>query len=363
MSSLIVTYTSISSDYEEPSDAGSLGVVVYEYNRLPMHPVDPYVEAALQAPEQAPPFLDYAPGPEHPPSSEYVLTLRSQSRHRFLQTMSSSKFSRDQTSNPTSSTNPTPKGRIRQNSKQKVENSNFEENPLPLVPIDENQTMAQLLQAPTGGEAWDRFKDLLRVCPRHGFSELHQLDIFYNALNSKDQDSMNYAAGVSTDTSTSGISPDVAELKDLVKALLLDKKSQNQAHAPVKAVEERASTLSSGTLPRNIIANSRSDLKAITTRSGVSYDRPQIPPLSSFVPKWVENKPEATKDTMNPTNNESTKDVQPQVVQYVFPILNSEPVTSAISEPVIAPVSAPKPNPKSSIPYPSRRNDERNREK
>nr|GFB89659.1 reverse transcriptase domain-containing protein [Tanacetum cinerariifolium] len=30
-------------------------------------------------------------------------------------------------------------------------------------------------------EAWDRFKDLLRACPHHGFSELHQLDTFYNA--------------------------------------------------------------------------------------------------------------------------------------------------------------------------------------
>nr|GFD00529.1 hypothetical protein [Tanacetum cinerariifolium] len=39
-------------------------------------------------------------------------------------------------------------------------------------------------------------------------------------------------------TSTFGISPDVAELKDMVKALLLDKKSQNQSLATVKAVEE-----------------------------------------------------------------------------------------------------------------------------
>ncbi|GJW03424.1 reverse transcriptase domain-containing protein [Tanacetum coccineum] len=44
-------------------------------------------------------------------------------------------------------------------------------------------------------EAWDRFNDLLRACPHHGFSELHQLDTFYNALNSNDQDSLNSAAG------------------------------------------------------------------------------------------------------------------------------------------------------------------------
>ncbi|GJV49685.1 hypothetical protein Tco_1439897 [Tanacetum coccineum] len=52
-------------------------------------------------------------------------------------------------------------------------------------------------------EAWDRFNDLLRGCPHHGFSELHQLDTFYNALNSNDQDSLNSAAGAST--SGSGI--------------------------------------------------------------------------------------------------------------------------------------------------------------
>nr|GEU48406.1 reverse transcriptase domain-containing protein [Tanacetum cinerariifolium] len=44
-------------------------------------------------------------------------------------------------------------------------------------------------------EAWDRYKDLLHVCPHHGFTELHQLDTFYNALNPADKDSLNSAAG------------------------------------------------------------------------------------------------------------------------------------------------------------------------
>nr|GEZ73318.1 reverse transcriptase domain-containing protein [Tanacetum cinerariifolium]GFA10418.1 reverse transcriptase domain-containing protein [Tanacetum cinerariifolium] len=43
--------------------------------------------------------------------------------------------------------------------------------------------------------AWERYKDLLRTCPRHGFTELHQLDTFSNALNPADQDSLNAAAG------------------------------------------------------------------------------------------------------------------------------------------------------------------------
>nr|GEW25702.1 hypothetical protein [Tanacetum cinerariifolium] len=44
-------------------------------------------------------------------------------------------------------------------------------------------------------EAMDRYKDLLRACPHHGFTELHQLDTCYNALNPADQDSLNSAAG------------------------------------------------------------------------------------------------------------------------------------------------------------------------
>ncbi|GJY99491.1 reverse transcriptase domain-containing protein [Tanacetum coccineum] len=44
-------------------------------------------------------------------------------------------------------------------------------------------------------EAWDRFKELLRKCPHHGFPLTHQIDTFYNALNFTDQDSLNSAAG------------------------------------------------------------------------------------------------------------------------------------------------------------------------
>ncbi|GJW16508.1 reverse transcriptase domain-containing protein [Tanacetum coccineum] len=316
-------------------------------------------------------------------------------------------------------------------------------------------------------EAWDRFKDLLRACPHHGFSELHQLDTFYNALNVNDQDSLNSAAGgnfldkrpadcssiieskskvrhsrskaivakVSTSASTSGVSPDVAELKDMVRALLLDKQtSPVPAPAPVKAVEQSCVTCggahsyrncpatdsnnyrdniqeyvsqaaaanfnqgnsgyrpppmanqirppgfppmqhnsqannqnrwnqnqnrgngynqgqiqrpqvqqqapmyrtsSSGSLPSNTIANPKGELKAITTRSGVSYDGPQIPP------PVVEVETKVTKDTVLP--NGITKDVQPPIVQ--------------VDEPVVMPRT------KTTLPYPSRVNKEKIREK
>nr|GEU67782.1 DNA-directed DNA polymerase [Tanacetum cinerariifolium] len=47
----------------------------------------------------------------------------------------------------------------------------------------------------TFGEAWERFKEMLRACPHHGFTELAQIDTFYNGLNDNDQDSLNAAAG------------------------------------------------------------------------------------------------------------------------------------------------------------------------
>ncbi|GKB10979.1 hypothetical protein Tco_0844902 [Tanacetum coccineum] len=91
-----------------------------------------------------------------------------------------------------------------------------------------------------------------------------------------------------------------------------------------------ASSSGTGSLPSNTVANLRGDLKAITTRIGISYDGPPIIPL----PKVVEREPEVTKDTMQP----STKNIQPPVVQ----------IQALIDEPVFAP------KPKPSIPYPSR---------
>ncbi|GJU15730.1 hypothetical protein Tco_1143696 [Tanacetum coccineum] len=116
-----------------------------------------------------------------------------------------------------------------------------------------------------------------------------------------------------------------------------------------------ASTLGSCTLPSNTITNPKEDLKGITTQSGVDYQGPTIPTTSSSPPKVVEREIEVTKDTVPPTNNGSTKDVQPPVVQVQSQVPNSEPV--------VAPVSAPKPNPKPSIPYLSRLNDQKIREK
>ncbi|GKD79668.1 hypothetical protein Tco_1342289 [Tanacetum coccineum] len=116
-----------------------------------------------------------------------------------------------------------------------------------------------------------------------------------------------------------------------------------------------ASTSGSGTLASNTITNPKVDLKGITTRSSVAYQGPKIPTTSSSPPKVVERETEVTKDTVPSTNNGSTKDVQPSVIQDQSQVPNSELA--------VAPVSAPMPNLKPSIPYPLRRNDERRHEK
>ncbi|GJZ46178.1 reverse transcriptase domain-containing protein [Tanacetum coccineum] len=107
--------------------------------------------------------------------------------------------------------------------------------------------------------------------------------------------------------------------------------------------EAAYATTGLGSLPSNTVANPRGDVKAITTRSGVAYDGPTIPPTPSPLPKEVERENEVTKDKVQNTSLGSTAHVQPPVVQ----------------DPISKPEVASKPKPKPSIPYPSRLNDQK----
>nr|GEW20842.1 hypothetical protein [Tanacetum cinerariifolium] len=99
----------------------------------------------------------------------------------------------------------------------------------------------------------------------------------------------------------------------------------------------QASSLSS--LPSNTLPNPKGKAKVITTRSGISYDGPPIPPLG------VDKEPEGTKDTALL----STEDIQSPSVQ-----VQNEP----INEPSVV-ISKAKAN----LPYPSRLAKEKVREK
>nr|GEV05490.1 hypothetical protein [Tanacetum cinerariifolium] len=89
-------------------------------------------------------------------------------------------------------------------------------------------------------EAWDRYKDLLRACPHHGFTKLHQLDTFYNALNPADQDSLNSVADgnlLERPKLTHAVNQQTSAVTTAMNAIL----KQFQATPPpalIKAVEE-----------------------------------------------------------------------------------------------------------------------------
>ncbi|GJW19002.1 ribonuclease H-like domain-containing protein [Tanacetum coccineum] len=166
----------------------------------------------------------------------------------------------------------------------------------------------------TFNEAWERFKGLLRQCPHHGFSELHQLDTFYNSLNSNDQDALDSAAGGNFLDKMPQEGLAIIESKSKVRysrSRASDSRVYNES--PKKQNDFQKMMLSFmqsyhtnqpsslSTLPSNTIPNPRNEAKAITTRSGVSYDGPPIPP------PVVEKESEVTKDTELP----STEDIQP----------------------------------------------------
>ncbi|GKA63695.1 reverse transcriptase domain-containing protein [Tanacetum coccineum] len=160
-------------------------------------------------------------------------------------------------------------------------------------------------------EAWDRFKDLLRECPHHGFTELHQLDTFYNVVTPTDQDSLNAAVGgnlltktprdalaiiknkskvcnsrnkpVVTKVSTNAPSSstphflEIATLIDAVKVMLLQKSSPS---AFVKAVEEICITCG-GPHPYhqclatdgNVFSEYRDNIQGYVSTAAVNYNQ------------------------------------------------------------------------------------------
>ncbi|GJR97099.1 reverse transcriptase domain-containing protein [Tanacetum coccineum] len=107
--------------------------------------------------------------------------------------------------------------------------------------------------------------------------------------------------------------------------------------------QNQAST--SGTLPSNTIPNPKGEMKAITTRSGVAYEGPSIPTNPS-PKKVVKRETEETTDKEQTNFQGSTAHIPPPV--NPIPILEPD-----------VPKTLPKPN----IPYPSRRNDQKFREK
>nr|GEV13411.1 reverse transcriptase domain-containing protein [Tanacetum cinerariifolium] len=209
----------------------------------------------------------------------------------------------------------------------------------------------------TSGEAWERFKEMLRAFPYHGFMKLTQIDTPYNGLNENDQDSLNVAVGGNLLSETTREALNIIENKSKVRysrnkpsvsrmntnsrenstktddridklteqiSTLVDIVSKKVVTlATVKAVEKFCGSISkqeenlrkylnddmrsilgsffqnqastSGTLASNTIPNPKGEMKAITTFSGVAYEGPSIPTNPS--PKKVVER--ETKETMD----------------------------------------------------------------
>nr|GEV73715.1 reverse transcriptase domain-containing protein [Tanacetum cinerariifolium] len=143
-------------------------------------------------------------------------------------------------------------------------------------------------------EAWDRCKDILRACPHHGFTELHQVDTFYNALNPADQDSLNAAAdGNLLERRTQDVLTIIEnKSKPLRKFVLLavvliriisvslsvatlfpELRDIIQGYVSAAAVNYNQG---SGSLPSNIVSNPKGELKSITTRNGIVLHGPSV---------------------------------------------------------------------------------------
>ncbi|GJS71960.1 hypothetical protein Tco_0704801 [Tanacetum coccineum] len=179
---------------------------------------------------------------------------------------------------------------------------------------------------------------------------------------------------------TTGNFYDVAELKDMVKALLLDRNNQSPASYSRKAVvQPPAYQAPAYQAPAPQIQGvSKEDFQAyVKANDAVMRNmqtqgqnmQNQLTNLTDMLSKFVTSKYRLLRGTSPYSrrepqghkgidayyyNNGSTKDVNLGV-----PVVHHE----SISEPVNAPVSASRPNQKASIPFPSRRNDERRREK
>ncbi|GJY63130.1 retrovirus-related pol polyprotein from transposon TNT 1-94 [Tanacetum coccineum] len=224
-----------------------------------------------------------------------------------------------------------------------VEPFNLEEpieNPAPpVVTMDDNRTMAQLLEAPTEG-----YEDAIVVPEitadnfelKHGLLTLVQNKQFFGHDKEDPHAHIRYFNKITSTMKfpnvpihqappyqapapqTQGVTK--TDFESYVKAndaVMRNMQDQNQnlqnqmtnlTDMLSKFVNANtASSSGSGTLPSNTVTNPKEDLKGITTRSGVAYKGPTIPTTSS--PKVVERETEVTKDTMPPTNNKGTKDV------------------------------------------------------
>nr|GEY81609.1 hypothetical protein [Tanacetum cinerariifolium] len=253
-----------------------------------------------------------------------------------------------------------------------------------IVEMADNRTMAQMLQAPIEGYEDDALDsavggNFLAKIPRECLSIIESKSkVRYSRSQITDvRANTNAPLSSSSPSNSFDLQQIAASLEDKLdirmnrfkKSLSGMKNSFITPTAPIKAVEEdfqkkfeqkqddfqnqmmnfmqnpyNNKSSSSSSLPSNTIPNPKGEAKAITTRSGMTYEEPPIPPPG------VEQQ-ELTEETTD-TELPSTKDIQPPFVQ----------VQVQEDKPIKKP-SVVIPKAKANLPYPSRLVKEKIREK
>nr|GEV17172.1 reverse transcriptase domain-containing protein [Tanacetum cinerariifolium] len=150
----------------------------------------------------------------------------------------------------------------------------------------------------TFGAAWERFKKMFRACPYHGFTELAQIDTFYNGLNDSDQDSLNVTEGgnllidvfakkIVAPTAVKAVEESCVTWGGAHAYYNCPNTDSNQPSvcAATGTYNQVNQSSTSGTLLSNTVPNPKGEIKAITTRSGVAYEGPSIPTPKNTLPK------------------------------------------------------------------------------
>nr|GEV73189.1 reverse transcriptase domain-containing protein [Tanacetum cinerariifolium] len=241
----------------------------------------------------------------------------------------------------------------------------------------------------TFGEAWDRFKEMIRACPHHGFSKLTQIDMFYNGLTEQDQDSLNAAAGGNLLNKTTREALKIIENKSKVRysrsksnvsrvntnsrdsvsktddridkladqILNLVEIVNKQVIAPAKAVEKTCVTCGGAHAYYDCIAtdsNQPSVCAAIGSYNQVSPPNRachQIPP-PGFSP--VQNNPNRYNQGQGNFFNQANNFNQGNNFNRGNNFLNYQVVPISIPK-----LDVPRTQSKPTIPYPSRLNDQK----
>nr|GEX91674.1 reverse transcriptase domain-containing protein [Tanacetum cinerariifolium] len=208
-------------------------------------------------------------------------------------------------------------------------------------------------------KAWERYNLSIDRRPNHNMLPMTQIDTFYNGLTLRHRNTINAAAGgtfmkrrlkkcydlienmtahhndwdtsaqksESSSSITSCSDPKIVALKDEMAKINKNLMKALQINQQVKAVTLSYETCgglhSYNDCPATVGQTQNEDLKGNTTRSGIAYQGPMIP-TTSYPPKVVKHETEMTKDTEPPTNNGSTKDVQPLTERALIDVYEGE---------------------------------------